>query len=170
MQSFTQSSDADVLDAANLWLALVDFLPVDDPRMQGTITAITEQLAGTNGLLYRYQPSETPTQDRQKAAHRQVTGTTDDGLPVSEGTFTACTFWLSSVFCLADKVDEAQARFEHLLRYASPLGLFAEEIDPETGRQRGNYPQAFTHLGLINAALHLAEAQRKGAATTTHHR
>jgi GH15 family glucan-1,4-alpha-glucosidase len=147
-QSFTQAYGSDALDASNLRLLLAGFLPPDDPRMVATVEATARHLAGPNGLLYRY-----------RAAGDDGPGTTDDGLPGKEGAFLVCTFWLIESLCYLGRVDEARERFEQLLGFASPLGLFSEEVDPDTGEHLGNYPQAFTHIGLINCALTLQRAQ-----------
>jgi|SRR5689334_17631501 len=85
--------------------------------------------------------------------------TADDGLPGKEGSFLACAFWLIENLCYLGEVEEARERFEELLAFASPLGLYSEELDPNSGEQIGNYPQAFTHIGLINTAITLQQAQ-----------
>ena len=148
-QTFVQAYDASALDAANLRLPLVGFLPANDAHMRGTIAATLQTLAGPHDLLYRYRTPASATQE----------STTDDGLTGSEGAFAVCTFWLIEDLCGQGRVDEARQRFEHLLHFASPLGLFAEEIDFHSGAHLGNYPQALTHIGLINAALALQQAQ-----------
>lgn len=149
LQSFTQAYGNDALDAANLRLLLAGFLPPDDPRMIATVEATARHLAGPHGLIYRYRAAGN---DGQGA-------TTNDGLPGKEGTFLVCTFWLIECLCYLGRVDEARERFEQLLKFASPLGLFSEEVDPDTGEHLGNYPQAFTHIGLINSAVTLQRAQ-----------
>ena len=121
---------------------LLGFLPPDDPRMRATVLAIAEELT-VNGLVLRYRVDET-----------------DDGLTGEEGTFAICSFWLVSALVEIDELDEARALLEKLLSLASPLGLFAEEIDARTGRHLGNFPQAFTHLALINATMHVIRAER----------
>jgi len=133
--SFVMTFDSEDLDAALLRIPLMEFLPVDDPRVQGTINRIMEGLMEKD-LVYRYR--------------------IDDGLPGEEGTFGLCTFWLVDVLSLAGRIEEATRIFEGMLEHASPLGLFAEEIDPHTMTFLGNYPQAFTHIGLINSALYLS--------------
>ena len=125
---------------------LLGFLPPDDPRMRATVLAIAEELT-VNGLVLRYRVDET-----------------DDGLTGEEGTFAICSFWLVSALVEIDELDEARALLEKLLSLASPLGLFAEEIDARTGRHLGNFPQAFTHLALINATMHVIRAERGRAA------
>jgi GH15 family glucan-1,4-alpha-glucosidase len=137
--SFTQSFDGDTVDAAALRVGSVGFLPFDDERVQGTIDAVIERLATEEGLVRRYEG--------------------DDGLPGEEGAFVLCTCWLVECLALSGRVEEAHEIFENLLDHASPLGLFAEEIDPETGEQRGNFPQAFSHIGLVNSALYLNRAE-----------
>ena len=114
--------------------------------MLGTIDAIRSTLGG-DGLLYRY--------DTRK---------TEDGLPAGEGAFVACTFWLVEALALAGRVDEAHALFDDVVRHANDAGLFSEEVDVHTGALLGNFPQALTHIALLNAALALEEASRKGEA------
>jgi GH15 family glucan-1,4-alpha-glucosidase len=149
LQSFIQSYGSDALDAANLRLLLVGFLGPESQRINGTVDATLRVLAGQHGVVYRYKAADGAPPD----------GTTDDGLPGKEGAFLACAFWLIDNLCYLGRVDEARERFEGLLRFASPLGLFSEEVDPESGAQLGNYPQAFTHIGLINSAVTLQRAQ-----------
>jgi GH15 family glucan-1,4-alpha-glucosidase len=136
--AFTQSYNDTALDAANLLLPLVGFIPPDDPRMRSTVERIMERLTDEHGFVYRYL--------------------SDDGLPGDESTFTICTFWLVDNLAMQGSVDEARALFERLLNYASPLGLFSEEIDSQNGIALGNYPQAFTHIALINSAHNLRKA------------
>jgi alpha,alpha-trehalase len=124
---------------------LLGFLPPSDPRTRATVLAIAEELT-VNGLVLRYRVDET-----------------DDGLTGEEGTFAICSFWLVSALVEIGELDEARALLEKLLSLASPLGLFAEEIDPRTGRHLGNFPQAFTHLALINATMHVIRAERTPA-------
>ena len=124
-----------------LLVPLVRFLPADDPRVRATVLAIADELT-ENGLVLRYRSDET-----------------DDGLSDSEGTFTICSFWLVSALVEIGEVGRAKALCERLLSYASPLGLYAEELDPVSGRHLGNFPQAFTHLALINALVHLIRAE-----------
>jgi GH15 family glucan-1,4-alpha-glucosidase len=134
------------VDASLLFIARVGFIDPKDPRMLGTIDAIRSTLGG-DGLLYRY--------DTRK---------TTDGLPPGEGAFVACTFWLVEALALAGRVDEAHALFDDVVRHANDAGLFSEEIDVQTGALLGNFPQALTHIALLNAALALEEASKKGEA------
>jgi GH15 family glucan-1,4-alpha-glucosidase len=134
--TFVSVFDGDELDASLLYVARVGFLAPDDPRMLGTIDAIRTAL-GHDDLIYRYEIQ------------------TEDGLPPGEGAFLACSFWLVEALALAGRDDEARAVFENLLTRANDIGLFSEEIDVATGALLGNFPQALTHLALINAALAL---------------
>jgi GH15 family glucan-1,4-alpha-glucosidase len=138
---FTQHYDTDALDASVLLMPLVGFLPPDDPRIVATVYAIADELS-VDGLVLRY-----------------VTKETDDGLSGEEGSFTICSFWLVSALVEIGDVLRARELCEKLLSFASPLGLYAEELDPHTGRHLGNFPQAFTHLALINAVIHLIRAE-----------
>lgn len=137
---FVQHYGTKSLDAALLLMPLLRFLPPDDPRVRNTVLAIAEELT-ENGLVLRYRTEET-----------------DDGLAGKEGTFLICSFWLVSALVEIGELRRARELCERLLGYASPLGLFAEEIDPLTGRHLGNFPQAFTHLALINAVMHVIRA------------
>ena len=130
--AFTQSFGSEDLDASNLMMPIVGFLPADDPRMLATINAIAERLTDARGLVYRY------------LAH--------DGLEGEEGTFLLCTFWLAQALALAGETDRARETFERAVAYANDVGLLAEEVDAETGELLGNFPQAFSHIGLVNAA------------------
>ncbi len=134
---FVQHYDTTALDAALLLAPLLRFLPPDDDRMRDTVLAIGDELT-ENGLVLRYRTDET-----------------DDGMSGSEGSFLICSFWLVAAYCEIGERDRARTLCERLLGYASPLGLYAEEVDPETGRHLGNFPQAFTHLALINAVMHV---------------
>jgi GH15 family glucan-1,4-alpha-glucosidase len=138
--AFAQSFGSDQLDASNLMMAIVGFLPPDDPRMVATIEAIDRDLTDDRGLVYRYR--------------------TDDGLPGEEGTFLLCTFWLAHALALAGEVDRARATFDRAVAYVNDVGLLSEEVDESTGELLGNFPQAFSHIGLINAAWAIAEAER----------
>ena len=149
LASFVQSYGSTVLDASNLRLPLVGFLPWGDSRIRSTVAATDSVLTAQRGLLFRYQ-----VDGGQGNANAQV-----DGLPGHEGAFVACTLWLVDCLCHLGKIEEARERFEQLLASAGPLGLFAEELDPGTGAQLGNYPQAFTHIGVINSAINLLHAQ-----------
>jgi len=142
---FVQRYGSPNLDASLLLVPLVRFLPASDPRVRATVLAIADELT-RDGLVLRYQVDET-----------------DDGLRGEEGTFTICSFWLVSALVEIGEVEQAQALCERLLSYASPLDLYAEEIDPASGRHLGNFPQAFTHLALINALVHLIRAEELGS-------
>jgi GH15 family glucan-1,4-alpha-glucosidase len=137
---FVQHYETDALDAALLLLPLMRFLPPDDERIRATVLAIADELT-EHGLVLRYRVEET-----------------DDGLQGKEGTFLICSFWLVSALCEIGETDRARVLCERLLGFASPLGLYAEEIDPVSGRHLGNFPQAFTHLALINAVQHVIRA------------
>jgi GH15 family glucan-1,4-alpha-glucosidase len=140
--SFTQSFGSTDLDAANLMMPIVGFLPADDPRMLATINAIDERLTDDRGLVYRY--------------HAEAGG---DGLAGSEGTFLLCTFWLAEALALAGQPDRARAVFELAAAYVNDVGLLAEEVDPASGELIGNFPQAFSHIGLVNAAWAISQAE-----------
>ncbi|MGA3000712.1 MAG: glycoside hydrolase family 15 protein [Acetobacteraceae bacterium] len=133
--AFTQTLDGTNLDASLLLLPLIGFLPPSDPRIVSTVDAIGRELMA-DGLIRRYHTHET-----------------EDGLPPGEATFLACSFWYASNLSLQDRQDEAVALFERLLGLCNDVGLLAEEYDHETGRQLGNFPQAFSHLALIGTAL-----------------
>ena len=137
--AFTQAYDDTGLDASTLMLPLVGFVAADDPRMRATVERISEQLTDDQGFVYRYH--------------------SDDGLSGSEGIFTICTFWLVDNLAMQGRVDEASSLFERVLSYAGRLGLFSEEIDARTNMALGNYPQAFSHMALINSALNLQKAE-----------
>jgi alpha,alpha-trehalase len=141
--AFTQAYDDTALDASNLVLPLVGFIPPDDPRMRSTVDRIIEQLTDERGFVYRY--------------------CNEDGLSGDEGTFTICTFWLVDNLAMQGHLDEARALFERLLSYAGRLGLFSEELDPQNNFPLGNYPQAFTHIALINSAMNLKKAEMRMA-------
>ncbi|KOG52467.1 glucoamylase [Streptomyces griseoflavus] len=134
--TFTQSYGSDQLDAATLLIPRLGFLPADDPRVIGTVDAVREELAH-EGLIRRYSTD----------------GRAVDGLPGSEGTFLVCSFWLAEALHLTGRREEAQKLFDRLLRLPNDLGLLAEEYDPVSGRQLGNFPQAFSHVGLIGTAF-----------------
>ena len=142
--AFTQYYGSTDLDASNLMMPLVGFLPADDPRMLTTIDAIAERLTDDRGLVYRY---------------RTEGGV--DGLAGAEGTFLLCTFWLAQALAMAGRVDRARAVFDRAAGYVNDVGLLAEEIDPDTGELLGNFPQAFSHIGLVNAAWAIAEAENR---------
>jgi alpha,alpha-trehalase len=145
-QAYAQSFDADELDAAQLLMPLVGFLPATDERMRSTIEAIARDLT-EDGLVLRYRNTE---------------GLNADGLEGEEGTFVICSFWLVSCLARAGEVERAEEMFDRLVGYANDLGLLAEEIDTENDELLGNFPQAFSHIGLINAAADIDMA--RGAA------
>ncbi len=161
LHSFVQYYGSDVLDAADLRLGLVSFLPWQDARISSTVAETKQSLSGPHALVYRYRPAgaETGEQSRHASGGMSSSATADDGLPGKEGSFLACAFWLIENLCYLGEVEEARERFEELLAFASPLGLYSEELDPDSGEQIGNYPQAFTHIGLINTAITLQQAQ-----------
>jgi alpha,alpha-trehalase len=140
---FVQHYDTTALDASVLLLPLVRFLPREDPRIKATVLAVADELT-VDGLVLRYRVEET-----------------DDGLSGEEGTFAICSFWLVSALVEIGEVHRARQLCEKLLSYASPLLLYAEEIDPRSGRHLGNFPQAFTHLALINAVMHVIRAEER---------
>ena len=139
---FKQHYETDDLDAALLLIPLMGFLPPTDDRVRATVLAIADELT-EDGFVLRYR-----------------TDTTDTGFAGKEGTFTICSFWLVSALAMIGEVDRANALCEKLLSFAGPLLLYAEEIDTTTGQHLGNFPQAFTHLALIEAVSLLAETER----------
>ncbi|MCU1699131.1 MAG: glycoside hydrolase family 15 protein [Mycobacterium sp.] len=139
--ALTQRYGDDALDASLLLAVLNRFLPSDDPRLRATVLAIADELT-EDGLVLRYRTEET-----------------DDGLSGAEGSFTICSFWLVSALVEIGEISRAKHLCERLLSFASPLHLYAEEIEPRTGRHLGNFPQAFTHLALINAVVHVIRAE-----------
>jgi alpha,alpha-trehalase len=141
--AYAQSFDSDALDAAQLLMPIVGFLPATDERMRATIDAIARDLT-EGGLALRYHNEE---------------GLNADGLTGEEGTFVICSFWLVSALAQAGEVDRAEQLFDQLAGYANDLGLLAEEIDTATGEQLGNFPQAFSHIGLITAAYEIDKAR-----------
>jgi GH15 family glucan-1,4-alpha-glucosidase len=138
--TFVQAYGSKALDAALLIIPKVRFLPPSDPRVKGTLAAIEKELF-RDGFVLRYD-----------------TGVTEDGLPPGEGAFLACSFWLVDNYVLQERYDEAHALFERLLSLRNDVGLLAEEYDPRSGRMLGNFPQAFSHLSLINSARNLTTA------------
>ena len=144
---FTQHYGSEALDASVLLMPLLGFLPPDDPRIRATVLAIADELS-IDGLVLRYRVDET-----------------DDGLSGEEGVFTICSFWLVSALVQIGELRRARRLCEKLLSFASTLGLYGEELDPGTGRHMGNFPQAFTHLALINAVVMLIEAEGQGGAS-----
>jgi GH15 family glucan-1,4-alpha-glucosidase len=139
---FCQHYDTTALDASLLLMPLLRFLPPDDPRICATVRAIADELT-RDGLVLRYQVDET-----------------DDGLSGEEGTFTICSFWLVSALTEIGEHQQARDICEKVLSYASSLLLYGEEIDPKSGRHLGNFPQAFTHLALINAVMHVIRTEQ----------
>ena len=137
-----QHYETDALDASNLLAPMFGFLPGDDQRMHDSVLAIADELT-ENGYVLRYRTDET-----------------DDGLSGKEGTFLICSFWLVSALAIVGEEQRARDLMERLLREASPLGLYAEELDADTGRHLGNFPQAFSHLALIEAAGRIILAER----------
>ncbi len=133
-----QSYGSEALDASLLLAPLVGFLPSDDPRVRGTIAAIERELM-QDGLVLRYRTQEGA-----------------DGLPPGEGVFLACSFWLADNMVLQGRHAEARALFERLLDLRNDVGLLSEEYDPRAGRLVGNFPQAFSHIGLVGTALNIA--------------
>jgi GH15 family glucan-1,4-alpha-glucosidase len=138
--AFTQAFGSDDLDASALMLAIVGFLPASDPRMRLTIDAIAQRLTDRRGLVYRYLAP--------------------DGLTGREGSFLLCSFWLAQALALAGEPGRAREVFTRALAYANDVGLLAEQVDPATGELLGNFPQALSHTGLINAAWAIARAER----------
>jgi alpha,alpha-trehalase len=132
-----QHYDTDALDASTLLAAMFGFLPADDPRLHATVLAIAEELT-ENGFVLRYRTDET-----------------DDGLSGKEGSFVICSFWLVSALAMVGEIQRARLLMERLVNAASRLGLYAEEFDPETGKHLGNFPQAFSHLALVEAAARI---------------
>jgi GH15 family glucan-1,4-alpha-glucosidase len=137
-----QHYETDALDASTLLAAIFGFLPGDDKRLRKTVQAIDRDLT-EHGFVLRYK-----------------TDVTDDGLSGKEGTFLICSFWLVSALAVIGEQQRARDLMERLLRQASPLGLYAEEFDSETGRHLGNFPQAFSHLALIEAAERLIQVEQ----------
>jgi GH15 family glucan-1,4-alpha-glucosidase len=132
----------DSLDASTLLAAIFGFLPGDDPRLRASVLAIADELT-ENGFVLRYRTDET-----------------DDGLSGKEGTFVICSFWLVSALAVIGEMQRARDLMERLVKVASPLGLYAEEFDVDTGRHLGNFPQAFSHLALVEAAARIILAER----------
>jgi GH15 family glucan-1,4-alpha-glucosidase len=137
-----QCYGASRLDASLLLLASVGFLPPHDPRIAGTVAAIERTLL-VDGLVQRYDTAET-----------------DDGLPPGEGAFLACSFWLVDAYVMLGRSDDARALFERLIAMANDVGLLSEEYDPVAQRMVGNFPQAFSHVALVNSAFNLSRATK----------
>jgi len=151
-ETFTQSYGSVELDAATLLLPLVGFLPPDDPRVVGTVRAVERELM-VDGFVRRYTQPSAQT----------------DGLPPGEGAFYACGFWLADNYVLQKRRADARALFERLIGTANDVGLLSEEYDPHAKRLVGNFPQAFSHVGMVNTAYNLASEskpadQRRGEA------
>jgi GH15 family glucan-1,4-alpha-glucosidase len=144
-QAYAQSFDSDELDAAQLLMPLLGFLPATDERMRSTTEAIAADLT-EDGLVLRYRNEE---------------GLNADGLSGEEGTFVICSFWLVSCLAKAGEVERAEELFDSLVGYANDLGLLAEEIDTKAQELLGNFPQAFSHIGLIVAANEIDKARAK---------
>ena len=142
--AFTQAFGSDALDASALLLSIVGFLPADDPRIRATVHAIADRLTDPRGLVYRYKA--------------------DDGLEGEEGSFLLCTFWLAHALALGGDAVRARETFERAVASVNDLGLLSEEVDGATGELLGNFPQAFSHLGLVNAAWAIAQAEAAGSA------
>jgi GH15 family glucan-1,4-alpha-glucosidase len=142
---FTQVYGGTALDASALLIPLMEFLPPGDERVRNTVLAIADELT-KDGLVLRYRPDQT-----------------DDGLSGEEGTFTICSFWLVSALAMIGETQRARALCAKLLSLASPLHLYAEEIDAASGMHLGNFPQAFAHLALIDAVLRVIAADQASA-------
>jgi GH15 family glucan-1,4-alpha-glucosidase len=141
--AFVQAYGAKQLDASVLMIPIVGFLPADDPRVRSTVEMIQKRLV-SDGLVYRYDSK-----------------LTDDGLPSGEGAFLACSFWLADNLALLGRHDEARALFEHLLSLRNDVGLLAEQYHPQSKRMTGNFPQAFSHVALVDTALNLARTSAR---------
>jgi GH15 family glucan-1,4-alpha-glucosidase len=139
LNSFVQSFDSEIIDATSLLIAPMGLLPHSDPRIFGTIEAVLEKLTTKDGLVYRYEGRA--------------------GIPPEEGCFFLCSCWLIKALVLSDRLEEAEKIFANLIGYISPLGLLSEEVEPVSGRLIGNFPQAFSHIGIINSALYLGIAK-----------
>jgi GH15 family glucan-1,4-alpha-glucosidase len=141
--AYTQSFGSPQLDATALLIPIVGFAPASDPRVAATIDTVADRLTDRRGLVYRYRP-----------------GNGVDGLAGSEGAFLLCTFWLARARALAGQLTQAREVFARAVGYANDLGLLSEQVDPATGTLLGNFPQAFSHVGLINAAYTIAQAEQ----------
>jgi GH15 family glucan-1,4-alpha-glucosidase len=140
--AYTQAFGSAELDASSLLLCIVGFLPADDPRMLATIDAVDRHLTDDRGLVYRYRAA--------------------DGLPGEEGTFLLCTFWLAQALALTGQTERARTIFDRAAGFATDLGLLAEEVSADGRELLGNFPQAFSHIGLVNAAWAIASAEQNG--------
>jgi GH15 family glucan-1,4-alpha-glucosidase len=142
-RAFTQAFGSEAIDASSLMIPIVGFLPSTDRRVRATVETVIAQLADARGLVYRYRGG--------------------DDLSGREGPFVPCTFWLAQALALAGRIDDAKATFERTMAFANDVGLLSEEVDPETSELLGNFPQAISHVGLVNAALAITEAERGAA-------
>ena len=149
-QSFVQSYDSKELDASLLLLPVVGFLPPKDPRVIGTVEAIERRLM-VGGVVQRYDPSRS-----------------DDGLPPGEGAFLACSFWLVDAYVMLGRLDDAQALFKRLAALCNDVGLLSEEYDPQSKELLGNFPQAFSHVALVNSAFNLTRASKPAEQRADH--
>jgi GH15 family glucan-1,4-alpha-glucosidase len=153
--AFMQAYGSKHLDASALMLPLVGFIRADDPRMRSTIETVERELSSPAGFVYRYRGY-------------------DDGLGQDEGAFIICTFWLADNLIALGEIERARSLVEKLRSCSNDLGLFSEQVDPETGEMLGNFPQAFSHVALINAAVQLQKAtageEGKAALTKEHRR
>jgi GH15 family glucan-1,4-alpha-glucosidase len=150
MGSFARAYGTKELDASLLLIPAVGFLPPDDPRVRGTVEAIEARLL-TDGLVLRYD-----------------TAASDDGLPPGEGVFLACSFWLVDAYLMLGRQDDAIQLFERLLSLRNDVGLLSEQYDPRGRRQVGNFPQAFSHLALVNSASNLAHHRKPAEQRSDH--
>lgn len=144
-RAFTQAYGSEALDAALLMIPLVGFLQAHDPRVSSTVAAVERELT-QDGLVLRYRTEQS-----------------DDGLPAGEGVFLLCSFWLADNYALLGRAREARALFEWLLALRNDVGLLSEEYDPVARHQLGNFPQALSHVGLVNTALNLTEREHAPA-------
>jgi len=140
--AFVQCYGSEELDASLLQIAITGFLPPEDPRVKGTVAAIQRDLT-EDGFVLRYRTHETV-----------------DGLPPGEGVFLACSFWLADNLCMLGRWDEARELFERLVGLTNDVGLLAEEYDPAAKRFLGNFPQAFSHVALVNTAMNLGSREK----------
>ena len=141
--AFVESYGSKLLDASVLLLPAVGFLPADDPRIRGTIAAV-ERCLMRDGFVLRHDPRELPP-----------------GQPPLEGAFLACSLWLADAYVLSGDLDKAQVLLDRVVGIANDVGLLAEEYDPDAKRQTGNFPQALTHIALVNTAHNLSAARQK---------
>jgi GH15 family glucan-1,4-alpha-glucosidase len=138
--SYTSVFDGDQVTASLLQMGILGYRQPNDPRVAGTFDLVLQRLT-RNGLLYRYEPEY-------------------DGIAAPEGTFGICTFWAIELLAMRGEVEQAEKMLDHVCSFGNDIGLFAEEIDPDDGAALGNFPQAFTHVGMINAALAIDRARR----------